>query len=181
MRVAALVKQVPKFEAMELGHDGRLVREGLELELNPYCRRAVAKAVELARETGGTSTVFTLGPPPAEDCLREAVAWGIDDGVLITDRAINNDQGQKIVYVVNEKNEVAARPVRTGALHDGLREITDGLQPGERIVVNGLQQVRPGMTAEPQIVQMPGQKAPATIEPSAPSVHRALARVGHER
>ncbi|HEV3226513.1 MAG TPA: FAD-binding protein [Acidimicrobiales bacterium] len=87
MRIAILVKQVPKFEAMELGPGGRLVREGLELELNPYCRRAVSKGVELAGATGGTSTVFTLGPPPAEDVLREAIAWGVDDGVLITDSA----------------------------------------------------------------------------------------------
>ena len=87
MRIAVLVKQVPKFEAMELGPEGRLVREGLELELNPYCRRAVSKGAELAAATGGTSTVFTLGPPPAEDVLREAIAWGADDGVLITDIA----------------------------------------------------------------------------------------------
>ncbi|MEY2452451.1 MAG: hypothetical protein QOD92_2025 [Acidimicrobiaceae bacterium] len=87
MRVAILVKQVPKFEAMELGPGGRLVREGLELELNPYCRRAVSKGVELAATTGGTATVFTLGPLPAEDVLREAIAWGADDGVLITDAA----------------------------------------------------------------------------------------------
>ena len=78
---------MPKFEAMELGPGGRLVREGLELELNPYCRRAVSKGAELADATGGTSTVFTLGPPPAEDVLREAIAWGADDGVLITDPA----------------------------------------------------------------------------------------------
>ena len=87
MRIAILVKQVPKFEAMELGPGGRLVREGLELELNPYCRRAVSKGVELAKVTGGTSTVFTLGPPSADDALREAIAWGVDDGVLITDPA----------------------------------------------------------------------------------------------
>src|SRR5205814_7054645 len=87
LRIAVLVKQVPKFEAMELGPGGRLVRDGLELELNPYCRRAVSKGVELAAATGGTSTVFTLGPPPAEDVLREAVAWGATDGVLITDAA----------------------------------------------------------------------------------------------
>ena len=87
MRIAVLVKQVPKFEAMELGPGGRLVRDGLELELNPYCRRAVSKGAELAAATGGTSTVFTLGPPPAEDVLREAIAWGADDGVLITDAA----------------------------------------------------------------------------------------------
>jgi electron transfer flavoprotein alpha subunit len=85
VRVAVLIKQVPRFEEMSLGPDGRLRREGLELEINPYCRRAVAKGVELARAAHGRCTVFTLGPPPAEDALREAVAWGADDAVLITD------------------------------------------------------------------------------------------------
>ncbi|MGI8663689.1 MAG: FAD-binding protein [Acidimicrobiales bacterium] len=85
MRIAALVKQVPAFDAMELGADGRLVRDGLTLEMNPYCRRAVAKGVELARSSGGSCTVITLGPPSAEDCLREAIAWGCDDGVLVSD------------------------------------------------------------------------------------------------
>lgn len=87
LRVAVLVKQVPRFEEMTLGPDGRLQREGLELEMNPYCRRAVAKGVELAASTGGTCTVVTLGPPPAEDCLREAIAWGADDGLLVSDPA----------------------------------------------------------------------------------------------
>src|SRR5918995_423304 len=92
MRIAALVKQIPKFEAMALGPDGRLVREGLELELNAYCRRAVSQGVALAAEHGGRVTVFTLGPPAAEDALREAIAWGLErdvaiDGVLVTDPA----------------------------------------------------------------------------------------------
>ncbi len=87
MRIAVLIKQVPRFESMALGPDGRLVRDGLELEINPYCRRAVSKGVELARATGGTCTVLTLGPPLAEDALREAVAWGADEGVLISDHA----------------------------------------------------------------------------------------------
>ena len=46
--------------------------------------------------------------------------------------------------------------VRAGALHDGLREITAGLKPSERVVVNGLQLVRPGITVEPKLVDMPG-------------------------
>jgi electron transfer flavoprotein alpha subunit len=84
VRIAALVKQIPKFEEMALGPDGRLRRDGIELELNPYCRRAVSKAVELAAERAGSEvTVFTLGPPPAEDSLREAIAWGLDRGVDI--------------------------------------------------------------------------------------------------
>lgn len=52
--------------------------------MSAYCRRAVAKGVELARMTGGSCTAITLGPCAAEDVLREAVAWGADDGVLIS-------------------------------------------------------------------------------------------------
>jgi electron transfer flavoprotein alpha subunit len=92
LAIAALVKQIPMFEAMELGPDGRLVRDGLELEMNAYCRRAVAQAVELAQEHRGTVTVITLGPPSATDTLREAIAWGLArnvdiTGVLLTDPA----------------------------------------------------------------------------------------------
>lgn len=85
MRIAVLVKQIPAFEKMELGPDGRLKREGLELEMNPYCRRAVSKGVELAAAAdGGSVTVLTLGPPAAEDTLREAIAWADDHGVAAT-------------------------------------------------------------------------------------------------
>ncbi|MDR3651148.1 MAG: hypothetical protein P4L20_18835, partial [Acidimicrobiales bacterium] len=81
------MKQVPRAEEMELLPDGRLKRDGIELEMNAYCRRAVSKGVEIARDRGGSCTVFTLGPPVAEDSLREAVAWGADEGVLVTDPA----------------------------------------------------------------------------------------------
>lgn len=92
MRIAVLVKQIPKAEAMELGPDGRLVREGLALEMNAYCRRAVSIGCELAGATGGSVTVLTLGPPSAEDVLREAIAWtearGVPvAGVLVSDPA----------------------------------------------------------------------------------------------
>lgn len=85
LRIAALVKQIPVGESMTLGDDRRLIREGLELEMNAYCRRAVSKGVEWARASGGTCTVFTLGPPAADDVLREAIAWGADHGVHLCD------------------------------------------------------------------------------------------------
>jgi RND family efflux transporter MFP subunit len=75
--------------------------------------------------------------------------------LLVSERALDNDQGQKILYVVNDKNEVVSRPVRTGQLHGGLRAIEDGLKPGERVIVNGLQQVRAGASVEPKRVPMP--------------------------
>lgn len=74
-------------EWLALGPDGRLIRDGAPLEMNAYCRRAVSQGVALARQSGGTCTVVTLGPPSAEDALREAVAWGADTGVLLTDPA----------------------------------------------------------------------------------------------
>jgi RND family efflux transporter MFP subunit len=95
--------------------------------------------------------------------------------VLVSDRVLDTDQGQKIVYVVGEDNKVTVRPVRVGALHDGLREIASGLKPGERVIVNGLQQVRPGATVEPTLVDMPG---PMTRKTNA-TTPSAVAGSGH--
>ncbi len=90
LRVAILIKQVPLVdgnnEPMKLGHDGRLERSGIELEINPFCRRAITKGIELGAG-GGRSLVLTLGPASAEDSLREAIAAGASDAVLISDPA----------------------------------------------------------------------------------------------
>ena len=87
LHVAALVKQIPKFEVMALGPDGRLQRDGVELSMNPYCQRALSKGIELAQATGGQCTVISLGPPAAADVVRWGVAAGADRGVLISDPA----------------------------------------------------------------------------------------------
>lgn len=87
LRVAVVAKQVPRGESLELGPDGRLRRHGVDLELNPHCRRAVAQGVELAAGSNGSCVVYTLGPPEAEDVVREAVAWGADAGVHLSDPA----------------------------------------------------------------------------------------------
>lgn len=79
--------------------------------------------------------------------------------LLVNERALDTDQGQKVVFVVDKDNKVVARPVALGSLHDGLREITAGLMAGERVIVVGLQHVRPGMVVEPHLVQMPASAA----------------------
>src|SRR5262249_60784209 len=89
--------------------------------------------------------------------------------LLVTERAIDTDQGQKIVYVVTDQNEVVSQPISLGALHDGLRVIAEGVQPGERVIVNGLLQVRPGVTVEPKLIDMPVSLAaggPAEVAPT---------------
>jgi RND family efflux transporter MFP subunit len=83
--------------------------------------------------------------------------------LLVSERAIDTDQGQKIVYVVNEKNEVAVRAVRLGTLTNGLREIADGLKPDDRVIVIGLQSIRPGAIVEPTLADMPNEKQNSDI------------------
>jgi multidrug efflux system membrane fusion protein len=76
--------------------------------------------------------------------------------LLVIDRAIGSDQGLKYVYVVDAENKVQYRRVKTGPLQDnGLRVITQGLKPDDRIVVGGLQQVRPKMEVRTDETPMP--------------------------
>jgi electron transfer flavoprotein alpha/beta subunit len=91
LRIATLIKQIPAVEAMRLGSDGRIVRDGADLEMSAFCRRAVSQSVALASSVPGSYvTVVTLGSPSAEEALREAIAWGLDRevgicGILVTD------------------------------------------------------------------------------------------------
>lgn len=79
---------------------------------------------------------------------------GSRDAVLIDEKAIGTDQDKSFVLVVDQGNKTAYRQVRTGAMHDGLRVVASGLKAGERIVVNGLQRVRPGDQVAPNNVPM---------------------------
>ena len=76
------------------------------------------------------------------------------DALLINDSAVGTDQTVRYVLVVGADNKVQYRPVKLGPIIDGLRVITDGLKPGETIVVNGLQRVRPGSSVTPERVAM---------------------------
>lgn len=74
--------------------------------------------------------------------------------LLINDRAVGTDQNRKFVYVVGADNKAEYRPVVLGDTFDGMRIVREGLKPGERIVVNGLQRVHPGAPVAPQLVPM---------------------------
>ncbi|MES1164168.1 MAG: efflux transporter periplasmic adaptor subunit, partial [Verrucomicrobiota bacterium] len=73
---------------------------------------------------------------------------------LISDRAIATDQDKKFVLVVKADSTVEYRPVQLGRLVDGYRVVAAGIQPGEKVVVNGLQRVRPGMRVSATAVPM---------------------------
>jgi len=75
-------------------------------------------------------------------------------GILIDDKAIGTDLNNKFVLILDDQNTVQYRPVTLGEKVNGLRIISSGLQPGDQIVVKGLQRVRPGTPVSPTFVQM---------------------------
>ena len=74
--------------------------------------------------------------------------------LLVRDAAIGTDQDRKFVLVVGPGDSLVYRPVVAGRLVDGLRIIDSGLQPNEKVVVNGLMRVRPGMKVAPTLSEM---------------------------
>lgn len=78
------------------------------------------------------------------------------DALLIPDAALGLDQTIHFVFVLDENDVTQRRQVKTGSLHGKLRVIRDGLDPEDRVIVNGIQRVRPGMKVMPETV---------TIEP----------------
>jgi multidrug efflux system membrane fusion protein len=74
--------------------------------------------------------------------------------LLITDRAIGTDQDRKFVFVVGKDGKAEYRALKLGPVVDGLRVVREGLHSGEKIVVSGLQRVRPGAPVTPQDVPM---------------------------
>ncbi|TXI09388.1 MAG: efflux RND transporter periplasmic adaptor subunit [Rhizobium sp.] len=82
-----------------------------------------------------------MGQPKAETKL------------VISDRAVGTDQDKKFVFVVDGDNKVNYRQVQLGSLVDDQRVIEDGLKVGEKVVVNGLQRIRPGAVVAPQLAE----------------------------
>ena len=87
--------------------------------------------------------------------------------VLVQEQALGSDQGKKFLYVVekvkNKDGKLVDMPIRrwvtVGMLTKGLRVIEDGLKPGERVIVNGLQRVRENTEVEPKMVPPPSLQA----------------------
>ena len=71
--------------------------------------------------------------------------------ILVSERAVETDQSQKFVLVVGSDRIASYRTVRLGAAIDGKRIVLDGLHTGDRVIVNGLQRVRPGMAVDPEL------------------------------
>ncbi|VXC49537.1 RND transporter MFP subunit [Massilia sp. 9I] len=119
---------------------------------------------QLDARTGSVRMRATLANPDRSLVpglfARVQVGSGVaDKTIVINDRAVGTDQSRKYVVVVGADGKAEYRPVTLGPVVDGMRVVRSGLKAGEKIVVNGLQRVRPGSPVTPQIVPM---DAPAT-------------------
>jgi RND family efflux transporter MFP subunit len=149
------------------GEDG-FPREGqldfLDNRLDPATGTIRARA--LFRNPGGDLTpgLFVRLLLPGSNAYR---------GVLIQDRAVGTDLDKRFVFVVKADQSIEYRPVTLGPLVDGLRIVRSGLRAGDRIVVSGLQRVRPGVTVEPVLVAMDAGAPPDATASRAATAQEA--------
>jgi RND family efflux transporter MFP subunit len=98
---------------------------------------------------------------------------GAYKAALVPDEAVLTDQTRKLVYLVGRDGKTTSRPVETGPMVEGLRVIRSGLKPGEKIIIEGLGQMRPGMVVKahegrikPRAADTSPDSRPATAPPA---------------
>lgn len=88
MKMIVCIKQVPDTTDVKIDpKTGTLIREGVPSIINPDDKHAIEEALRLKEKFGGKVTVISMGPPQADDALREALAMGVDETILLCDRA----------------------------------------------------------------------------------------------
>lgn len=88
MNIIVCIKQVPETTEVRINPEtNTLIREGVKSIINPFDMYAIEEGVRLKEKFGGRVTAITMGPPQAEAALREAISIGVDEGILISDRA----------------------------------------------------------------------------------------------
>jgi len=130
---------------LQLGDEASLARKGyiesLDNRLDPQSGSIVVRAVFSNPRGRVLPGLFTRLRIPAS----------ANTPVLLVDEgAIATDQAQKYVLTLTSTNTAAYRPVKLGPVIDGKRVVREGLQPGEKVIVNGLARVRPGLPVAPQ-------------------------------
>ena len=118
---------------------------------------------------------------PGLFALTRIPASGRYQALLIPDAAVNADQDERYLLIVGANDVVQQRPVKLGALFGTLRSITDGLKPGDRVIVNGMQFAQSGAKVIPHEVPVPTQSldalesdtASAPIAPTIPDMRTA--------
>ncbi len=92
MNIIVCIKQVPGTTQVRINPEtNTLIREGVEAIINPFDENAIEAALQLRDKHGGKVTVITMGPPQATSALRDAIALGADEAVLLIRQRICRD------------------------------------------------------------------------------------------
>ncbi len=87
MEIIVCIKQVPDTTEIKIDPEtNTLIRDGVPSIINPFDENAIEEALKLKEAHGGRVTVITMGPPQADAVLRDALAMGVDDVILVSDR-----------------------------------------------------------------------------------------------
>lgn len=123
MHAIICIKQVPDTTEVKMDPErGTLIREGVPTIINPFDTYAIEEGIRLKETYGGKATVITMGPPQAVEALKEAVAMGCDEPVLISDRAFAGADTWATAYTL-------AQAVRKTGAYDVIicgRQAADG-------------------------------------------------------
>ncbi|HDD43391.1 MAG TPA: electron transfer flavoprotein subunit beta/FixA family protein [Candidatus Desulfofervidus auxilii] len=88
MKYIVCIKQVPEIEGIKINPEtGTLIREGVKSIINPYDLYALEAALQMKERYGGNIILLSMGPPQAEEALREAISYGADEAILLSDKA----------------------------------------------------------------------------------------------
>jgi len=88
MNIIVCIKQVPDTTDVKIDPEtNTLIREGVASIINPFDAYAIEEAIRLKERYGGKVTALTMGPPQAKEALKEAISLGVDEGIILTDRA----------------------------------------------------------------------------------------------
>ena len=103
MNIIVCIKQVPDTTDVKIDQKtGTLIREGVPSIVNPDDKHAVEEALKLREKFGGSVTALSMGPPQAEDALREVSAMGVDEMILLSDRSFAGADTWATSYTLGE-------------------------------------------------------------------------------
>ena len=101
MKIVVCIKQVPDTTEVKLDpKTNTLIRDGVPSIINPDDKAGIEAALTLKEQLGGTVTVVCMGPPQADVALREALAMGCDDAILMSDRAFGGSDTYATAHVI---------------------------------------------------------------------------------
>lgn len=161
MKIIVCIKQVPQTEKVRLDPETHtLKREGVESILNPFDLFALEAALRVREATGGEIQALTMGPPQAAEVIKEAIGYGADGGLLLTDRAFAG----------------ADTWATTAALAAGVKHLggADLVVCGKQAIDGDTAQVGPGLAQRLGLAQVTFVKALRQVSAEALEVERQM-------